>query len=296
MSMKEPSPRASRLALAAGIVAVAVVGGGGFLLGQRSIADQPTRVAQPLTVAPAPKPTPIASPPEVLGRTELLSLAADAADATARGAAIPASVRDAVGKPFALALPFGCEGSAEADSTAPMRWRYDEAAGALRLHVTPATWSPDEWFTAGTPSQTETIEGFWLPRPWTSSDACPVARSTLAPAGAEPITLAGQTLALGQLFGADGARQGRRDGKAYQSVLKMARAEFDGRRGLSLRLTGRLAGGSTGVTTCRQPGGADQRPVCLLLISLEEIAIADPMSAKVLTTWRNGSLRVGEVR
>ncbi|MHA6724222.1 hypothetical protein [Sphingomonas sp. RS2018] len=278
-------------------MAVAVVGGGGFLLGQRSAIDQQSAV-QPVAVGAAPSPSPaadtLAAPgrTEILGRAEMLTLAREAADAAARGDAMPAGVRDAVGKSFAITLPFGCEGPVDADSEAPMHWRYDEAAGALRLNVTPVRWSPDEWFADGSSSKAETIEGFWILRPWTRSEVCPAAPTAIAPSGAEPITLAGQTLAIGQVFGADDARQGRRDSKAYASVLRMARTEFDGSRGLGLRLSGRVVAGPTGsAVACRQPGGADQRPVCLLQVSLEEVAIADPTSDKVLSTWRTGSLR-----
>ena len=289
--MKEPSPRASRLALTAGIVAVGIVGGGGFLLGQRSAQDRPAPVT-PIAVAALPSSSPTASPARAFDRGDLLALAAEAADATARGDAMPADVRDAVGKTFAIALPFGCDGPADAGSEAAMRWRYDEAAGALRLNVTPVTWSPGEWWTADVPSDAETIEGFWIPRPWTRSEACPASQAPTTPEGSEPVTLAGQTLAIGQAFGADGTRQGRRDGKAYASVLRMARDEVNGAKGLALRLTGRLASGPNGsAATCRQPGGADQRPVCLILVSLEQVAIADPTSDAVLVTWPTGSLR-----
>ncbi len=289
--MKEPSPRASRLAMAAGIVALGVVGGGGFLLGQRSAPDRPVPVSPVVTVKDA-TPAPITSPSGILARADLLALAAEAADATARGDGMPAAVRDAVGKSFAIALPFGCDGPADAGSDAGMRWRYDEAAGALRINVTPVTWSPGDWWTTDGPSDAETIEGFWIPRPWTRSEACPAARASTTPEGAAPVTLAGQTLAIGQAFGADGTRQGRRDGKAYASVLRMALDEVNWSKGLALRLTGRLASGPNGgPATCRQPGGAEQRPVCLILISLEEVAIADPTMDTVLVTWPTGSPR-----
>ena len=61
---------------------------------------------------------------------------------------------------------------------------------------------------------------------------------------------------------------------------------------LALRLTGRIGSGPNGTpATCRQPGGADQRPVCLVLVSLDELAIADPVSGTVLAAWPTGSLR-----
>jgi hypothetical protein len=290
--MKEPSPRASRLALTAGILAVAAIGGGGFLLGQRSARD-PDPI-MPAAVAPAPSPSPVASTAGVLGRVDLLALAGEAADASARGDAMPAGVRDAVGKRFAISLPFGCDGPAEPGSVAAMQWLYDDKAGALRLTVTPVTWSPIEWWTAEPRSKAETVEGFWIARPWTRSEACPASPAALAPPDAEPVTLTGQTLAIGQVFGAEDARQGRSNGKAYESVLRMALSERIGKQGFTLRLTGRLASGpNNSVATCRQPGGADQRPVCLVLVTLAEITITDPASNTVLATWSMDSLRDG---
>ncbi len=288
--MKEPSPRASRLALTAGIVAVMVVGGGGFLLGQRLSQEGPTSVT-PVEVVPTPSPSPAVSAPRVLGRADLLALAAEAADAIARGEAMPGSIRDAVGKPFAISLAFGCDGPAAPDSKTAMRWRYDDAAGALRLNVSPVTWSPGEWSAGDAASKIETIEGFWIARPWTRSEACPAPRASTGPTGAEPVTLAGQTVAIGQMFGVGGTRQGRRDGKAYSSVLRMERAALDRSQGLALRLTGRIGSGANGTpATCRQPGGPEQHPVCLIFVVLDELTIADPVTDKALATWPAGSL------
>ena len=293
--MREPSPRASRLALTAGVLAVATVGGGGFLLGQRSSQDRSATISPVLTAtAPAPTPSSTASAARVLRRADLLALAAEAADATASGSQVPASIRDAVGKPFAIALPFGCDGPTDVDSAASMGWYYDASAGALRLNVRPVTWSPDEWSSAGAALQAEAIEGFWISRPWTRSEACPSSGAMVAPTSAEPVTLAGQTLAIGQAFGAQSTRQGRRDGKPYTSVLRMARTDFDASRGLALRLTGRISAGPNGsAITCRQSGGADQRPVCLVLVALEDVTIADPVSETILASWPMGSPRAG---
>ncbi len=292
--MKEPSPRASRLALTAALLAVAVVGGGGFLLGARSAADGPATVAAapaPTSVTPVPAPTEDA--PRTLGRADLIALAAAAADASAQGTPVPAAVRDAVGKSFSIALPFGCDGPAPADSEATMRWRYDEAAGALRVHVAPIAWSPGEWWPGDAPADVEAVEGFWIARPWTASEACPRSREAPAADGTQAITLPGQTLAIGQMFGTGGARQGRRDGKPYTAVLRMAPDAVAGDQGFRLRLTGRIVAARDGSpATCRQPGGAEQRPVCMILTALDAIVIANPRSNEILATWPVDAARI----
>ena len=105
-----------------------VVGGGGFLLGQRAANDRvPTPTPAPLAT-PLPTPTPAEPPSRTLDRAALITLASIAADARAQGAARPPELDEAVGKRFSIALPFGCGGPTDGSSNAPMRWLYDEPA------------------------------------------------------------------------------------------------------------------------------------------------------------------------
>lgn len=284
--MKEPSPRASRLALAAGLVAAIVIGGGGFLLGQRSVADETPLIAPAPAAAPLPAPTPTEEADRTLYRPELIALASKAADATARGAPMPSATGAAVGKQFSIALPFGCDGPSAVGSDAAMRWRYDDKAEVLRLHVAPVSWSPTEWWAESAPASLEAIEGFWIARPWTDSEDCPPVGEPAAASGADPITLPGQTLAIGQLFSGEGARQGRRGGKAYTVVVRMIADEVRAGRGFRVRLAGHVAavpGG--GAASCRQPGGAEQRPICIIATTLDEVAIENAATGETLATW-----------
>lgn len=285
--MNEPNPRSSRLVLAAGLVAAIVVGGGGFLLGKRSVAPTlPPQSTAPISSAPVPPPPPKPVEPQILGRAELIALAGDAADATARGVMPPANVTDAVGQRFSIALPFGCAGPAPEDSNADMRWRYDEAAQALRLHVTPASWTAADWWQRTPPADIEGVEGFWIARPWIGTDACPRNASPAVVSGAEPVTLTGQTLAIGQLLGAQDARQGRRDGKPYTAVIKMAPDALNADRGFRLKLEGQLAVvENKAAVRCRQPGGAEQQPVCLIGARIDEVVIENGASGAELARW-----------
>ncbi|MFD1951235.1 hypothetical protein ACFSGX_10715 [Sphingomonas arantia] len=283
--MREPSPRASRLVIAAGIVAVAVVGGGGFLLGQRTTNPRPVAaVAAPVAI-PAPA-APDDDAGRTLGRADLIALAATAADATARGTAMPATFRGMVGRSFSIALPFGCGGPATEESDAAMRWTYDAAAGALRIHVAPLAWSPADWWPRAAPADVEAIEGFWIARPWTNSETCPAAQDPVAATGAEPVTLPGQTLAVGQIFGPDSDRQARREGTPYTAVLRMAPDTVRAEQGFRVRLTGRIAATPDGApVVCQQAGGAEQRPACLVATSLDAITIENGATGATLATW-----------
>jgi hypothetical protein len=312
--MAEPSLHSSRRTFAGAVAAAILFGTGGFLLG-RGTSERPS--VEPVQPSSVPPPPPQSAQPAgigILGRAELIALAAQAADAAASALPPPAEVGEANGRRFSIRLPFGCGGGSEEKSSAAMRWRYDAEAAALRVHVAPVAWTAQDWWTGPVPPGIDAIEGFWIARPWTSSERCPNAvatrpsetapaaaakpdadgndiaeadRNTAPPAEQLPSgTAPAQTLALGQIFSAGGARQGRRNGKAYEAVIRTAANDLDTSAGLHLRLTGRLAavpGG--GVVRCKSPAGAEQRPVCLLSAAFDEVAIERAVDGKVLATW-----------
>jgi len=280
--MREPSPRTSRLAIAASLTAVLVVGGCGFLLGRAMVP------APPPVAAPAPAPVPVAPPAvetpvdRVLRRADLIALGNAAADAATTGNALPDDMLERAGQQFELFLPFGCDGAAVAGSAAPLRWRYDEATAVLRIHVAPLTWAmPDDWRN---PSETiESMEGFWIEQPWTSRETCPPPVATTPEAVARSV----QTLGVVQLIYPDTPRQIRRDGKPYEAVLRVSPDAVDLGQGLRIRLTGRIGRfPDDGPVRCRQPEGRDQRPVCLIAMRIEEVAVQNPVTGKTLSTWQ----------
>lgn len=262
-----------------------LVGGAGFLLG-RVTSERPEVVAAPPPPAPAPRPEPEPVSSGTLGRAELIALAAAAADASAAGRDPGPEIAAADGRRFELRLPFGCNGPAADDSVAAMRWRYDSEAQALRIHIDPVTWTAQDWWPADAARGVEAVEGFWIARPWTASEACPATGDRPAAAGTEPVTLPGQTLAVGQVFDAEGARGGRRDGDPYQAVVRVAEAELDSSQGFRMRISGRIVrSGGAGPVRCRQPAGPEQRPICLVSVVMDEVAVENPVSAEALATW-----------
>ena len=287
--MKEPSPRSSRLVLAGALLAAIAVGGAGFLLGRAATERAPVAVSPPAAVpAPRPAPEPVLS--GALGRAGLIALAASAADAVAAGLEPGSEVAQADGRRFELRLPFGCGGPASESSREAMRWRYDREAGALRIHVTPATWTAQDWWPADSAGGVEAIQGFWIERPWTSSETCPGGGDRPVAAGPEPVTLPGQSLAIGQLFLGGGGRGGRRDGKPYEAVVRVEESDLKTQQGFRLRIGGRIArtpGG--GPVSCRQPAGPEQRPICLVSVVMDEIAIENPATGEILATWSPGA-------
>lgn len=282
--MVEPSRRSSRLALAGGIAAALALTGIGFVLG-RSATEQPAPVAPP---SPAPAPSPAASPapaPAIappLGRAELIAAAAAAADDLASGRASAPGDAAITGRRFELRLPFGCAGPSTIVNT-PLGWRYDEAAETLRVRVLPVLWETAAWAPLDVAERIEAIEGFWIPRPWTGSDACP--RAGLAVSGASDVPDE-QTLGLAQFHLAGSSRLGRRDGEAFEAVEKVAPDALNLSQGLRLRLRGEItAAPGGGPIVCRALAGADRRPVCLLSVSLSEVAIENPVGGATIAAW-----------
>ncbi|WP_294327563.1 hypothetical protein [uncultured Sphingomonas sp.] len=287
--MNEPTLRNSRLALAGGLAIALAVGGTGFLIGRgTSPREVAPPAAAPVSTAPAVvQPAPSLPDPRdiVKTRADLIALASQAADAFASGRSLPKAAADLAGQRFEVRLPFGCRGPSDADSDSPMRWRYDAEARALRVHVTPVIWGGADLGASEDGSATGTIaEGFWIPRPWTASETCPAAQDSAAPIGADAVTLPGQTLAVAQF--ADGAGQGLRDGKPYETVVRAAPEEVPADQGLQLRLRGRIVGtADRSPVACRQPAGPEQRPICIIAVTLDDVAIDNPRTGKTLATW-----------
>lgn len=272
--------RTSRLAIAGGLAAIILVGGIGFVLGRNTASPEP----QPVET-PAPSPTPTAKPGPVvlpvLDRGGLIKLADAAADAFASGEPLPETVAEADDRRFDVVLPFGCAGASGESSRHPFRWHYDEAEETLRVRVEPSTWLPQDWnLPAG--SGTEVIEGFWVTRPWSSSATCPPASGHAAAIGTEPVTLPGQTLAMAQFF----ADAEEHEARPFDLVRRVAADEFDASRGYRVRLTGRIARvPGNGPVQCVQPAGIEQRPICVVAVTINAIRLENSATGEVLATW-----------
>lgn len=291
--MKEPTPRTSRLVLAGSTLAVGLLVGAGFVAGRRSVAPATAPTSTPVVAARVvTQPSPSPALPAQLDRAALLALVSAAADADAGDRPSPAEMTRATGRRFSIALPFGCAGPLGATDTTSTGWRYDADRGALRLQVASTHWVPQDWFGEDKPDGVEAVEGFWVPRPWTSRDVCPSAAAPAATAGVEPVTLAGQSLAIGQVFSEGGARQDRRAGEPYVAVVRTAPDALRAGSGFRVRLTGQLTDlPGSGAVLCRQPGGPDQRPICLVGASFDEVAIENIATGEILARWPGGNGR-----
>jgi hypothetical protein len=270
-----------------------------------------------------PSPPVAAAPVLPLGRAELIDAAARAADAHARGAAVSSEDSKLVGRRFTLQLPFGCTGSADADSEAPLRWSYDPAEGTLRVSVTPNVWTDAAPVRAAAQGvEYEAAEGFWIERPWLRNADCPlvapaqpqaqpaepvdpanestvafanensptpvVASIDEAPVGGETANVpapARKTLALVELFEPGSRRAARRNGRPYTVVTNIAPGEIDLSKGLRLVVTGRLAALRQGTAIVCTGTLIDERPLCMIGAEVDRVAITDASGSRILGEW-----------
>jgi len=277
--MGEPSQRSSRIALALGVALAAVSGIAGYRVGLEGA--EPTPAALPATPPPAAAPALRDAGP--LGRREILDLVAQAADAFATGQPLPVAAGDAIGRRLELRIPFGCFGPSPQGSAAPLRWTYDAKDSVLRVSVTPEIVGGPRERPDLDDAGIESIEGFWLPRPWTASEACPPPALGLAVAPILPTPQ--RTVGIVQVFEAGSPRTGRRQGKPLEAVTKVEGDDLRVRAGFRLVLTGRLAAFDGGrPVQCRAPT-ADLRPVCQVAVEIDRYAIENGQTGDVLATW-----------
>ena len=279
--MQEPSVRTSRLVIAGGLAAAAIVGGLGFLAGRATISPPPP--VKPAIIIHPVATEPVRDRTRILSRGDIAAAAAQAADAFASGTAPPADLADLPGRRFSLSLPFGCSGPAGADSIAPLRWRYDDATQTLRVHVALMAWQPDEPPAEG--ESTATPRGFWVTRPWSSAETCPAASGGTAATGAEPVTLPGQTLAIVNFTATAPSPD-----KGYEAVVRIPRDKLDITRGLRARITGRIdrVPEGSGPIACTQPAGLEQQPICAVAAIFDELVVDNPATGETVATWTLG--------
>jgi hypothetical protein len=214
-------------------------------------------------------------------------LAQTAADAFASGRPAPAAVDEAAGRPYELSLPFGCSGPSEAASGLPMRWTYDHEEEVLRISVSEEAWSPADWGLSDR-DDAGGARGFWIARPWSTSDSCPPRSGQAVATGVEPITLPGQTLAIAQFFTAGPDQDERRDRRNFDIVERIPGNRFDSSRGFRLRVSGRIERTPAGnPVRCVQPAGIEQRPICVVGARMDEVRI-ETSTGVVLATWPIG--------
>jgi hypothetical protein len=266
----------------------------GVLLSGCSRKAPETAPANQQTEAPASSPksvTPVVPKPSVpLTRGDLVSAAGQAASDYAKGMSF-VSADPLIGRDILVRVPFGCTGPTPAETSKSERdglaeWTWGENRKSIKLSMTPADWVDSALLGAtSVDKKWDAVEGFWIPRPWLASEACPVVQSdplqTTAPL-ASP-----QTLGLAALFEAGGSRVGRRNGRAYEFLIRGKGGDAIPPSSYRLVLEARITAFASGrAIVCHAPG-PDQRPVCIIAVALDRVAFEDDQGA-TLSEWKPG--------
>jgi hypothetical protein len=240
--------------------------------------------------APPPRPAPISQPvPEaspVLTRTELIQTANAVATSFADKVDLPTDRSPLLGRPFRIALAFGCNGAGPGAVAAPATAQYDPATHVLKLRANPIDLTALPLVqTLDNAGKIEAVEGFWIPRPWSHLETCPPRRQTPTPATETPP--AAQTLGLAQYFEAGQPRTARRGDHAYEVARRIDDPDADPlAHPYSLILEGRIVGYADGRALRCWSESADHRPLCLYAVALDRVAFKDPAGGEVLGEWR----------
>ncbi|QIK95607.1 hypothetical protein G7076_03150 [Sphingomonas sp. HDW15A] len=160
--------------------------------------------------------------------------------------------------------------------------------------MSPLDWNEKDWIASALPKEDDfVVEGYWLPRPWTSSESCPVrpadAESDDAKAGVEnlpdPIE-AESTVGLAQFLGKDSNRSRQRRGRPLEVVVSMEPEEVPA-GGLQLGFEGRIANvpGRRSPTLCRADS-VNTRPSCLIAVEMERVSVLNPVTGQEIANWR----------
>lgn len=227
-----------------------------------------------------------AMPLAPVGRVDLIAAFARAGDATAAGQALPDANRQLVGRTFSLKLPFGCNGEASKERPAWAGWALDRNRQALKLSAAPARWTDAAWVKSiASDMAHEAVEGFWIERPWTSSEECPaanVASDTGLAASNER-----QTMGIAQFFAPDSSRTFQRGSRAYAHTIRVRDpSEVEG-RSYRFAVSGRVTGFPDGQPIHCVQDSPDRRPVCLMAVELARVSFEDPRDGSVLVEWQN---------
>lgn len=288
MLSPEPNPAAVRTAQRV----IALFLSGVMLAGCEQQAPDPAPANVQTEALATPTPRNLPAPVPVLSRGDLVSAAGRAASDYALGED-QTGADPLVGRTFSVKIAFGCSGptptpSEGGDASGLASWSWRSEGKAIELKMTPGDWTESALIagSADAPGW-EAVEGFWIPRPWLASEACPDVRADplqTANAGAAP-----QTVGLAAIFEAGGSRIGRRNGRAYMFTLR-PEGETPLKppaQGYRLVLEGRVASYPDNRAIRCRAAGPDQRPVCVVATKLDRVAFERP-DGKMLSEWRPG--------
>lgn len=245
--------------------------------GNNMASAEPGKPGEPALKLPAALPR----PDSTLDRAALLAEVAQAASAHAAGRDDRERQEELAGRRFTVKLRFGCGGPL---SGGALGWEYDEAEQRLRIHATPDIDVGAAALEGLPEGAVEAVEGFWIPRPWLLTDACPAQpRAPAAAAAPSP-----PTVGIAQFFTAQDSRVQRRAERSYEIVRRAEPAILPPEGGFNLVLEGRLkAWPGGGVIRCTG-SGREAPPACIVSAEFDRVAFENPASGLTVAQWTAG--------
>jgi len=233
-------------------------------------------------------------PLPALDRRGLLEAVAGAASAYSLHGDDREAQAQLVNRKFSLRLPFGC-GAVEANGEA-LRVAVRPDGQTLELSAAPDVDADD----LGPESRIEQAEGFWIPRPWVLSSACP---AVPPPASEDQLTgldandektealavaplAAEHSVAFIQFFTDSDSRLGHRDGRAYSKVVPTTSSALPA-GGLAMLVEGRLRPFPTGQVIRCKGDGARARPTCFISVQIDRVAFEKGADQQLLAEWHD---------
>ena len=250
----------------------------------------------------------VALPDPPLDRAGLLAAVARASSANAIGTDDSEAQRKLDGRQFEVRIRFGCRGPATDLADQWLGWSFDPKKRRLSVHARPTITAKELLLEELDAGEFETVEGFWIPRPWLLSAACPAAAAVkpVVPDqtpddedGSESAEIAtaaspgdpvprGPRIGIAQFFSETSTRTARRGDRPYQAVKILEDDRPIGSQGFTLVLSGRLREKpGMGVIGC-VAHGHDSPPDCVVSADFDRVWIERPDTREVIAQWTSG--------
>jgi len=246
-----------------------------------------------IPIVPLP---PFPRPAAPLDREQLLLAVAHAASDFAAGIDDQVQQKQLADSKFEFRIRFGCDGPGANDAKSAAGWTVNPETLALRVHAKPTLSRSDAPVAAVADSDYESVEGFWINRPWVLQAVCPqttqadtksAESSKSAGARTPPAPAAPHAVGIAQFFTAADPRTMRRDGRSYEATKKLDHGDQPA-DGFDLVLSGRLKALPNGrVITCTS-AASDQRPTCILSVEFGKVSIERADTHESLASWGTG--------
>lgn len=239
----------------------------------------------PIVNLPAVTPSiPLPEPP--LDRAQLLTAAIQAASDFAGGIDDSAAQRELADRKFELRIRFGCGAPG---ASGAFSWSFDPKSRTLKVKATPDLSLDDAPVAAVAGKRFDSVEGFWLVRPWMLEARCP---NAAAPAATSPIAAAApaqqlETIGIGQFFTAAEPRTLQRSGRSYQVTKRLDEGDQPS-GGFDLVLEGRLVALADSRVIACTGGNAATPPQCVISASMDTVRIERADTQDVLGEWGAG--------